>query len=569
MAIKFLNDLDVSGKLNLNDNFLENIKIQHLATNPDPIEGQIYYNTTNSVLMVCNGTSASDWTALSSATGDITEVIGGTSIDVSGGTSGAATVNLDSSTVSAISANTSKTGITSVQAQAISDNSAKTGITSSQASAITANTAKTDNVSTNLSVTVDGTQLTITSSDGTDASLPLADTNNWGVISDEIYDQIQANVSKTGITSGQASAITANTAKNSYPTGDATKVGHISVTQAVNLDTMESNIATNTNKTGTTAAERTKLGRITLSDNIDLDTISSAQETNNAKTGITAAQASAIVANTAKTSNVSTDLSVAASTTSRVIASSDGTNATIPVATTSASGVMSAAQVTTLNGKAPKASPTFTGTPSAPTAASNTNTTQIATTAYVQTEISELINGAPGALQTLNDIADALGDDDDFASTITTNLAAKAPLASPTFTGTVSGITKAMVGLSNVADIAVSGTNTGDEPDASVGTKGIVELATTDEALAGSDSSRAVTPAGLAARSFTNTYGGSTTALVDHNLGTRNVIVQMFDSSTYDTIYAEVVRTTANRVTVTFNSAPASGDVTVLVTKID
>lgn len=569
MAIKFLSDLDVSGKLNLNDNFLENIKIQHLATNPDPIEGQIYYNTTNNVLMVCNGTSASDWTALSSATGDITEVIGGTSIDVSGGTTGAATVNLDSSTVSAISANTAKTGITSGQASAITANTAKTGITSSQASAITANTAKNTNVSTNLSVTQDGTQLVITSSDGTNASLPLADTDNWGVISDEIYDQIQANVAKTGISSSQT-----------------TKLGHISVSQAVDLDTMESNIATNNSKTGITSgqasaitantaktgissAQAQKLEHISVSADIDLGTIASNVAENNGKTGITSGQASAITANTAKSTNVSTNLGITGTTAARVITSSDGTNATIPVATTSVSGVMSASQVTTLNGRAPLASPTFTGTPAAPTADAGTNSTQVATTAFVTGAVSDLIGGAPGALDTLNELAEAIDDDGSYASTITTALAAKAPLASPTFTGTVSGITKGMVGLGNVANIAVSGTNTGDEPDASVSVKGIVELATTDEALAGSDSDRAVTPAGLAARSYTNTYGGSTTALVDHDLGTRNVMVQMYDSSSYDTIYADVVRTTANRVTITFNSAPDSNDVTVLVTKID
>ncbi len=45
--------------------------------------------------------------------------------------------------------------------------------------------------------------------------------------------------------------VDANTAKNSYPSGDATKVGHISVTQAVDLDTMESNISTNNSKVST------------------------------------------------------------------------------------------------------------------------------------------------------------------------------------------------------------------------------------------------------------------------------------------------------------------------------
>ena len=108
-------------------------------------------------------------------------------------------------------------------------------------------------------------------------------------------------------------------------------------------------------------------------------------------------------------------------------------------------------------------------------------------------------------------------------------------------------------------------------PDASATVKGAVELATTAEALAGSDSSRAVTPAGLAARSFASSIGdGSATAIaVDHNLNTRDVIVQLYDVSSYDTVIADVVRTTVDRVTITFASAPASNDIRVLVTKID
>ena len=153
MAIKFLNDLDVQGTLDLNDNQLLNFKVQHLASDPTGVKGQIYFNTTSNVLKYYDGGS---WTTLSSATGDITEVIGGTGISVSGGDTGAATVNLDSSTQSAITANSDKQGITSAQASAITANTAKTGITNSQAGAITANTAKATNVSTNLSVTQNG-----------------------------------------------------------------------------------------------------------------------------------------------------------------------------------------------------------------------------------------------------------------------------------------------------------------------------------------------------------------------------------------------------------------------------
>jgi hypothetical protein len=95
-------------------------------------------------------------------------------------------------------------------------------------------------------------------------------------------------------------------------------------------------------------------------------------------------------------------------------------------------------------------SPAFTGVPTAPTATAGTNTTQIATTQYVRTEVANLVNSAPGALDTLDELAQALGDNASFATTVTTSIGLKAPLESPAFTGTVTGITKTMVGLGNV-----------------------------------------------------------------------------------------------------------------------
>ncbi len=77
---------------------------------------------------------------------------------------------------------------------------------------------------------------------------------------------------------------------------------------------------------------------------------------------------------------------------------------------------------------APLASPTFTGTPAAPTPAAATNTTQIATTAFVQGEIAALINSAPGALDTLDELAAAMGDDANFAASTATSLAGKQTL---------------------------------------------------------------------------------------------------------------------------------------------
>ncbi|HDK9943841.1 beta strand repeat-containing protein [Escherichia coli] len=85
--------------------------------------------------------------------------------------------------------------------------------------------------------------------------------------------------------------------------------------------------------------------------------------------------------------------------------------------------------------KAPIESPSLTGTPTAPTAAQGTNSTQIANTAFVKAAITALINGAPGTLDTLKEIAAAINNDPNFSKTINNALALKAPLASPALTG--------------------------------------------------------------------------------------------------------------------------------------
>ena len=95
----------------------------------------------------------------------------------------------------------------------------------------------------------------------------------------------------------------------------------------------------------------------------------------------------------------------------------------------------STTMATVLGLKAPLASPTFTGDPKAPTAPPGTNTQQLANTAFVQTAIAELIASSPSTLNTLNELAVALGNDPNFATTMATQLGLKAPLASPTFTG--------------------------------------------------------------------------------------------------------------------------------------
>jgi hypothetical protein len=61
--------------------------------------------------------------------------------------------------------------------------------------------------------------------------------------------------------------------------------------------------------------------------------------------------------------------------------------------------------------------------------------TTVANTAFVQQEIAALVASAPGTLNTLNELAAALGDDASFSTTITNSIATKLPLAGGTMTG--------------------------------------------------------------------------------------------------------------------------------------
>ncbi|CEK05166.1 TPA: phage tail protein [Escherichia coli] len=79
------------------------------------------------------------------------------------------------------------------------------------------------------------------------------------------------------------------------------------------------------------------------------------------------------------------------------------------------------------NKKAPLNSPALTGTPTTPTAPQGTNSTQIASTAFVMAAIAALVDSSPDALNTLSELAAALGNDPNFATTMTNALAGKQP----------------------------------------------------------------------------------------------------------------------------------------------
>lgn len=113
--------------------------------------------------------------------------------------------------------------------------------------------------------------------------------------------------------------------------------------------------------------------------------------------------------------------------------------------------------------KAPLASPAFTGNPTAPTQTAGNSTTRLASTEFVSTAIGNLIGAAPALLDTLSEISDALGDDPNFAATMTTALAGKLAIAS-----NLSDVANASTARSNLGLVPIA--STGSAADLSTGT---------------------------------------------------------------------------------------------------
>ena len=228
----------------------------------------------------------------SAISGAISAITAGTGLTGSSLTSGTAVLNVIGGT--GITANADDIAITNggVDTDQLADDAVtEDKLANSLLAEIDANTAKATNVVTNLSITGSAAARTIESSDGTNAVIPIATTSVSGLLSPGLFDEIDANTAK-----------------------------------ATNVDTDLTATANGTSLT------------INSSDG---DNVALPAATTDAWGVMTDEMFDAIAANTAKATNVVTNLSISGSTGARTIESSDGTNATIPVATTSVSGVMS------------------------------------------------------------------------------------------------------------------------------------------------------------------------------------------------------------------------------------
>ena len=183
---------------------------------------------------------------------------------------------------------------------------------------------------------VDSTELDTVTSVNTQTGDVVLDTDDISEGTSNLY-YTEARVSAN-------TSVAANTLKNTYPSADATKVGHITVTQAVDLDTLESNVATNNAKISFDSTSSTKLAGIesgaevnpTSTDELSEGTTNlyytdarvesnSAVAANTAKTGITTQQAVDITSNNAKV-GITTDQANAITTNSAKVSFPEAPN---------------------------------------------------------------------------------------------------------------------------------------------------------------------------------------------------------------------------------------------------
>jgi|688.fasta_scaffold33691_2 hypothetical protein len=115
-----------------------------------------------------------------------------------------------------------------------------------------------------------------------------------------------------------------------------------------------------------------------------------------------------------------------------------------------------------LDNKAPLESPALTGTPTAPTATSGTNSNVLATTAYVDGAVSSLVDSAPDLLNTLNELAAAIGDDANFATTLANSVALKQNILTAGDNIDITGNTISVTGMSNAISSAIDALTTSD-----------------------------------------------------------------------------------------------------------
>ena len=534
MAINFLQNV------NFNNNEIQNIRVQNSPNDPTGSgiqAGQLYYNTTSSILRVYNGTA---WLDLAVSTGGsaISGVTGTNGVTASEAGGLVTVQHADTST----QADVTNTGNAYIKSIDLDDFGHIVGISSDTVTlaalgytgaddadnyggfSIAGNTGTSDNIGSAEIFTIIGD-----GNDTTVSALEMTITNTDKGSAQFIYKSLAAD------TGTEAAASNSDTLTFTGGDGIDTSVADITGGSEVTF-------ALDSTVVRTTGAQ-TISGNKTFSNNVAIEgslTVSGSTITTISET--VQVEDSIILLNTGAPDEPVDDAGFAVyrGTENTAYMMWDESEDEFVVCTTTAGDDASAAGDVTIGAYAKFQASAIKGTTltlSGIVAATSD------TDAFLVSD-SGIIKKRTGA-QVRSDIG---------AGTVTSvGVTATAPLS------VVSG---SPVTSSGTIDLAIA--------DASETAKGAVELATDEETRAMTSKSLAVTPFSLGGlRAAANIGDASNTSFdITHNLNTRDVIVQLYDNSTYETVYTDVTRTDDNNVNISFVTAPTTDQFRVLIYKV-